>query len=63
VTSRASRQFWARFDVLPRDVQRKAVKQFRLWQADPFHPSLHFKAIRDGLWSARVSDDYQALAR
>jgi hypothetical protein len=60
--SRASRRFWERFDSLPRDVQTIARRAFRLWQDDPWHPSLHFKQLRPGRWSARVGMSYRALA-
>lgn len=50
------------YDALPRQVQRLADKSFVLLKADPKHPSLHFKRIRDDLWSARVGLRYRALA-
>lgn len=50
------------YDALPRQVQRLADKSFALLQRDPKHPSLHFKRIRDDLWSARVGLYYRALA-
>lgn len=54
--------FQPRYDALPRRVQRLADKSFALLKADPKHPSLHFKRIRDDLWSARVGLRYRALA-
>jgi hypothetical protein len=33
-----------------------------LLQQDPKHPSLHFKRVRDDLWSVRVGRGYRALA-
>jgi len=50
------------YDALPRHVQRLADKSFTLLKRDPKHPSLHFKRIRDDLWSARVGLRYRALA-
>lgn len=38
-----------------------ARKNFKLWLRDPRHPSLHFKKV-GGYWSARVGEDYRALA-
>jgi hypothetical protein len=50
------------FDALPADVQALAHKNFALLKSDPQHPSLHFKRIRDDLWSVRVGRKYRALA-
>jgi hypothetical protein len=50
------------YDALPEHVQRLADKSFALLKRDPRHPSLHFKRIRDDLWSARVGLRYRALA-
>jgi hypothetical protein len=50
------------FDALPARVQRLAEKNFQLLKRDPKHPSLHFKRIRDDLWSVRVGRSYRALA-
>lgn len=47
---------------LPRHIQLLADKSFELLKQDPLHPSLHFKRIRDDLWSARVGLRYRALA-
>jgi hypothetical protein len=38
-----------------------ADAQFALLMADLRHPSLHLKPVGDS-WSARVTDDYRALA-
>ena len=42
-------------------MQRTADKNYQLLADDPYHPSLHFKKIRD-LWSVRVGRSYRALA-
>lgn len=58
--SSATSAFWALYEKLPIAIQKLARKQFRLWMADPRHPSVNFKKV--GLfWSARVSDSYRAL--
>ena len=46
---------------LPPDVQRLARKNYRLLEADPYHPPLHFKKI-GRLWFVRIGQDYRALA-
>jgi hypothetical protein len=61
--SKATEDFWEALKRLPRDIQQQATKKFRLWQRDPFHPSLHFKELMPGLWSARINLNYRALAR
>jgi hypothetical protein len=58
--SRAVRSFWDCYHVLPTEVQRQALKQYRLWLQDPRHPSVHFKKV-GGYWSARVNDDFRAV--
>jgi hypothetical protein len=49
-------------DALPRRVQDVANRNFALLKQNPKHPSLHFKEIKDNLWSARVGRGYRALA-
>ena len=58
--SRAVKSFWDSYNRLPRQIQRLADKQHRLWLENPRHPSLHFKKVGD-YWSARVNDDYRAV--
>lgn len=58
--SRATSKFWACYERLPDNVQRVALKQYRLWITNPHHPSLRFKKV-DAFWSARITDDYRAL--
>jgi hypothetical protein len=50
------------YDALPSDVRVLADKTFGLLKANPKYPSLHFKRIRDDLWSDRVGRFYRALA-
>jgi hypothetical protein len=61
MNSRAISQFWERYKDLPPDIQVLAKKQYRLWKDNSYHPSVRFKKI-GGYWSARVNDDYRALA-
>jgi hypothetical protein len=58
--SRAVKSFWDLYHALPPDVQRIAVKQYRLWLENPRHPSVRFKKV-GRYWSVRVSDDYRAV--
>lgn len=47
---------------LPPHVGASADRNFALLEPNPKHPSLHFKRVRDDLWSARVGRSYGALA-
>jgi hypothetical protein len=41
--SQAGTRFWTLFRKLPDDIQRLAVKTYRLWRANPNHPSLRYR--------------------
>jgi hypothetical protein len=62
VNSVATRRFWNLFHALPAEVQELAVKNYRLWQRDPQHPSLHFRRLqgRADRFSVRIGR-YRAL--
>lgn len=55
--------FWAAYESLIEDIKRSAMKAYRLWAQNPFHPSLHFKCINreENVWSLRVTRGYRAL--
>ena len=65
VTSVATQRFWELFQALPDEVQNLAVKNYRLWQRDPRHPSLRFRRLQgsEDRFSIRVGDHYRALGR
>lgn len=48
------------YERLEPEVRRLADKNFALLEADPHHPSLHFKRV-GRLWSARVGLHHRAL--
>jgi len=50
------------FADLPKEVQMRAQKAYRLWRENPRHPSLHFKKVGK-VWSARVDDNFRVLAK
>jgi hypothetical protein len=58
--SRAALSFWEGYRLLPPEIQRAAVKQYRLWLSDHGHHSVQFKKVQD-YWAARVTDHYRAL--
>jgi hypothetical protein len=61
MNSRTDPSFWNAYWALPERIQRTARKQYYLWLSDPHHPSVRFKKVGE-YWSARVNDDYRALA-
>ncbi|MBZ9880900.1 hypothetical protein LB535_00930 [Mesorhizobium sp. CA10] len=58
---RATASFWTKYNSLPNAVRRAADKNSILMKTNPRHPSLHFKKVGE-LWSARIDDNYRALA-
>jgi len=65
VKSTTTRRFWELFQALPSEVQYLAVKNYRLWQRNPHHPSLRFRRLQgsEDRFSIRVGDGYRALGR
>jgi len=61
--SRTQRRFWVCYEALPREIRRLTSTKFRLWQREPFHPSLRFKELANGVWSVRIGRGYRALGR
>lgn len=59
---RATPTFWKLYGNLPPDVRRVADKNYELLNANPKHPSLHFKKVNGELWSVRVGLGFRALA-
>lgn len=59
---RATTKFWKLYDELLPEIQLIADKNFELLKANTKHPSLHFKKIKDDLWSARIGLNHRALA-
>ncbi len=63
ILSRGTTEFWRLYYSLPDEVRRLARKNYRLWQENAFHPSLHFKPIGKPNWSVRVGDHHRAIGR
>ena len=61
--SRATPRFWAAYRELPSEVQAAAQKAYRLFRANPRHPSLQFKKVHDheAIYSVRVTTAYRAV--
>jgi len=63
IPSRGTPEFWQLYRALPVDARILARKNYRLWSANAFHPSLHFKSIGKPNWSARVGGHYRSVGR
>ena len=64
--SNGTPHFWTVYGELPAHVKRLARKNYRLWQANPSHPSLSFKKLKGGSgnrFSVRVGDHYRAIGQ
>ena len=51
------------YRALPTQIREQARKTYRLWKADPTHPSLHFKRISQRIeaFSVRVGQGWRAV--
>ena len=63
IPSHGTPGFWQLYRALPAEVKILARKNYRLWSANVFHPSLHFKSIGKPNWSVRVGDHYRAVGK
>jgi hypothetical protein len=61
--SAALPSFWNTYGSLDKDLKSRAKKSYRLWEQNPFHPSLHFKCInqKENIWSVRITRGYRAI--
>jgi hypothetical protein len=62
MNSSTTDSFRKKFATLPLEIQESARKAYRLWQANPGHPAIHFKKVGN-YWSVRVSRSHRALGR
>lgn len=53
--------FWTNYRKLPADTKSRSRTAYRLWSANPRHPSLRFKKVGE-LWSIRIGGGYRAPA-
>ena len=55
--------FWQAYRKLPEQVRKQARASYRLFAADPSHPSLRFKKVsrRRPIYSVKVNLEYRAL--
>ncbi len=61
--SHKTAKFNQAFEHLPKEIQGLAKKAFKLFQQEPYHPSLQFKSIHTTkpIYSARVSLGYRVV--
>ena len=61
--SHRTKSFRKFYDLLPLEMKRQAKEAYKLWRADPQHPSLHFKVVNSQLsvWSVRINQNYRAM--
>ena len=64
IESRTTRRFWRLFADLSPEVQQEAKRAYRLFRANPAHPSLRFKKLEgeEDIYSVRIGLGYRALA-
>ncbi|MGA2557672.1 MAG: hypothetical protein ABSG04_15495, partial [Verrucomicrobiota bacterium] len=63
ISSRGTPEFWRLYRALPAEARLLARKNCKLWTANAFHPSLHFKPIHKPNCSARVGDRHRAVGK
>jgi len=63
VKSLANSDFWACYDRLPKEIQRRADRAYELFLRHPAHPSLRFKALAAPAnhYSVRINEKYRAV--
>ncbi len=63
IPSRGTPEFWRLYRALPAATRALARKNYALWSANAFHPSLRFKSIGKPNWSVRVGGHYRAVGK
>ena len=63
MNSELAADFIKRFRILPERVRRTARKNYKLWKANPRHPSLEFKPVKGtkNIYSIRAGIGWRAL--
>ncbi|MGQ9625541.1 MAG: ParE family toxin-like protein [Anaerolineae bacterium] len=61
--SHTTKRFQEAFKALPKHIQRQAREAYKLFQQNPYHPSLYFKQVHHTkpIYSVRISRDYRAV--
>jgi hypothetical protein len=63
VKSQITAAFRKRYAAIPEDVRNQARVAYRLFTANPYHSSLHFKRVHttEPIYSARVGRSYRVV--
>ena len=63
MNSLTTARFWQLYGQLPVAIRQRAREAYRLFMADPSHPSLHFHRLFNDprFWSVRVTREYRAV--
>jgi hypothetical protein len=63
VKSKRAPEFHELYNALPRGIQKRADKAYKLFTENPNHPGLNFEQLKhDPIWySARISIHYRAI--
>ncbi len=61
--SHTTRRFRKLYKDLQPDIRKDAKDSYNLWKIDPYHSSLHFKALEGhtDLWSVRIGLGWRAI--
>jgi len=62
----ATKEFKKYYQALPKEIQKKAIKQQRLFCQNPFYPSLNTEKLEPKgrqAWSFRIDRDYRIVFR
>lgn len=56
-------RFWKCYLKLPVEIKKQSKNTYKLFLADPYHPSLHFKRVHSKrpVFSIRITKDHRAL--
>ena len=56
-------RFWKCYSELPYEIKKHAKEAYKLFIADPYYPSLHFKRVHSyrPIFSVRITKDYRAI--
>ncbi len=61
--SHINAKFKKSYKKLPSEIRKIAKKQYKTFQKDPYHSSLHFKRVHSSqaIYSARITQDYRTI--
>lgn len=61
--SQTTKSFWKHYRAVPPEIRQRAQQAYKLWRADPMHPSLFFKRVKASqpLYSVRIGLAYRAV--